>query len=86
MLIIEIVYATKLQLQLPGLRSHASLLLAPLHPFGKSRLLVDFTDSELNIFWTVYTLSPLLLLLLLLLLRLLRGLLRRKVFATNLLR
>lgn len=85
MLIIEIVYATKLQLQLPGLRSHASLLLAPLHPFGKSRLLVDFTDSELNIFWTVYTLS-LLLLLLLLLLRLLRGLLRRKVFATNLLR
>lgn len=58
-----------------------------LHPFGKSRLLVEFTDSVLNIFWTVYTLSLLvLLLLLLLLLRLLRGLLRRKVFATNLLR
>lgn len=64
-------------------------LLLPLHPFGKSRLLVEFTDSVLNIFWTVYTLSLLvllLLLLLLLLLRLLRGLLRRKVFATNLLR
>lgn len=65
--------------------SHHPPPIATCSPLGKSRLLVDFTDSELNIFWTVYTLS-LLLLLLLLLLRLLRGLLRRKVFATNLLR